>query len=88
MAEYNLRLLEALRVIQEVGREDLIKPGVMELAWAGPVRPKRETAAGVAAAVWACSPLQPDIEESLALTFKHADAGVFQGGQSVLASAV
>ncbi|KAJ1098214.1 hypothetical protein NDU88_003330 [Pleurodeles waltl] len=49
------RVVEALKVLQDEGREDLIKEGVLEEAWVGLRRPKRLSAEGVSAAVAACS---------------------------------
>ncbi|KAJ1099804.1 hypothetical protein NDU88_004899 [Pleurodeles waltl] len=42
-------------MLQDEGREDLIKEGVLEEAWVGLRRPKRLSARGVSAAVIACS---------------------------------
>ncbi|KAJ1109023.1 hypothetical protein NDU88_006392 [Pleurodeles waltl] len=51
---------QALRVLQEAGREDLIKEGVLEQAWVGLKRPKRSSADRVSAVVLACtSPESP-----------------------------
>ncbi|KAJ1090381.1 hypothetical protein NDU88_003514 [Pleurodeles waltl] len=53
-------VVQALRVLQEAGREDLIKEGVLEQAWVGLKRPKRSSAERVSAAVLACkSPDSP-----------------------------
>ncbi|KAJ1190877.1 hypothetical protein NDU88_000196 [Pleurodeles waltl] len=53
-------VVQALRVLQEAGREDLIKEGVLEQAWVGLKRPKRSSAERVSAAVLACtSPESP-----------------------------
>ncbi|KAJ1199999.1 hypothetical protein NDU88_003829 [Pleurodeles waltl] len=49
------KVVEALRVLQEEGREDLIKEGVLEQAWVGLRRPKRSSAEGVSAAILACT---------------------------------
>ncbi|KAJ1161065.1 hypothetical protein NDU88_001553 [Pleurodeles waltl] len=48
------RVVEALKVLQEEGREDLLQQGVLEQAWVGLKRPKRASSEGVAAAVMAC----------------------------------
>ncbi|KAJ1159646.1 hypothetical protein NDU88_000151 [Pleurodeles waltl] len=48
-------VVQALRVLQEAGREDLIKEGVLEQAWVGLKRPKRSSAERVSAAVLACT---------------------------------
>ncbi|KAJ1096576.1 hypothetical protein NDU88_001711 [Pleurodeles waltl] len=47
------KVVMALKVLQDEGREDLIKEGVLEEAWVGLRRPKRRSAEGVSAA--ACS---------------------------------
>ncbi|KAJ1176673.1 hypothetical protein NDU88_001942 [Pleurodeles waltl] len=52
--EHN-KVVEALRVLQEEGREDLIKEGVLEQAWVGLRRPKRSSAEGVSAAILGCT---------------------------------
>ncbi|KAJ1090798.1 hypothetical protein NDU88_003927 [Pleurodeles waltl] len=53
------KVVKALKVLQDEGREDLIKEGVLEEAWVGLRRPKRLSAEGVSAAVAACaSPLK------------------------------
>ncbi|KAJ1149447.1 hypothetical protein NDU88_002257 [Pleurodeles waltl] len=49
------KVVQALKVLQDEGREDLIKDGVLEQAWVGLRRPKRLSAEGVSAAVAACS---------------------------------
>ncbi|KAJ1127560.1 hypothetical protein NDU88_005959 [Pleurodeles waltl] len=49
------KIVMALKVLQDEGREDLIKEGVIEEAWVGLRRPKRRSAEGVSAAVAACS---------------------------------
>ncbi|KAJ1218979.1 hypothetical protein NDU88_006550 [Pleurodeles waltl] len=49
------KVVMALKVLQDEGREDLIKEGVLEEAWVGFKRPKRRSAGGVSAAVAACS---------------------------------
>ncbi|KAJ1100919.1 hypothetical protein NDU88_005994, partial [Pleurodeles waltl] len=49
---------EALRIICDAGRDDLIQPGVLSQASIGFECPKRAAAGGVAAAVLACSPPQ------------------------------
>ncbi|KAJ1142480.1 hypothetical protein NDU88_008794 [Pleurodeles waltl] len=49
------RVVKALKVLQDEGREDLIKEGVLEEAWVGLRRPKRLSTEGVSAAVAACS---------------------------------
>ncbi|KAJ1100664.1 hypothetical protein NDU88_005745 [Pleurodeles waltl] len=49
------KVVMALKVLQEEGREDLIKEGLLEEAWVGLKRPKRRSAGGVSAAVAACS---------------------------------
>ncbi|KAJ1188387.1 hypothetical protein NDU88_005148 [Pleurodeles waltl] len=49
------KVVQALKVLQDEGREDLIKDGVLEQAWIGLRRPKRLSAEGVSAAVAACS---------------------------------
>ncbi|KAJ1218810.1 hypothetical protein NDU88_006382 [Pleurodeles waltl] len=48
-------VVQALLVLQEAGREDLIKEGVLEQAWVGLKRPKRSSAERVSAAVLACT---------------------------------
>ncbi|KAJ1156759.1 hypothetical protein NDU88_009476 [Pleurodeles waltl] len=48
------KVVQALKVLQEAGREDLIKDGVLEQAWVGLKRPKRSSAERVSAAVFAC----------------------------------
>ncbi|KAJ1207937.1 hypothetical protein NDU88_003327 [Pleurodeles waltl] len=49
------KVVQALKVLQDEGREDLIKDGVLEEAWVGLRRPKRVSAEGVSAAVAACT---------------------------------
>ncbi|KAJ1163582.1 hypothetical protein NDU88_004039 [Pleurodeles waltl] len=49
------KVVMALKVLQDEGREDLIKEGVLEEAWVGLRRPKCSSAEGVSAAVAACS---------------------------------
>ncbi|KAJ1204859.1 hypothetical protein NDU88_000297 [Pleurodeles waltl] len=49
------KVVQALRVLQEEGREDLIKKGVLEHARVGLKRPKRSSAEGVTAAILACT---------------------------------
>ncbi|KAJ1100641.1 hypothetical protein NDU88_005722 [Pleurodeles waltl] len=48
------KVVQALKVLQEAGREDLIKDGVLEQAWVGLRRPKRSSSDRVSAAVLAC----------------------------------
>ncbi|KAJ1106714.1 hypothetical protein NDU88_004114 [Pleurodeles waltl] len=48
-------VIEALKVLQEEGREDLLQQGMLEQEWVGLKRPKRASSEGVAAAVMACS---------------------------------
>ncbi|KAJ1129616.1 hypothetical protein NDU88_007982 [Pleurodeles waltl] len=53
-------VVQALKVLQDAGREDLIKECVLEQAWVGLKRPKRSSAERVTAAVLACtSPKSP-----------------------------
>ncbi|KAJ1193176.1 hypothetical protein NDU88_002481 [Pleurodeles waltl] len=57
------KVVQALKMLQEEGREDLIKDGVLEQAWVGLRRPKRSSAEGVTAAILACtSPEQSPIK--------------------------
>ncbi|KAJ1143794.1 hypothetical protein NDU88_010098 [Pleurodeles waltl] len=49
------KVVQALKILQDEGREDLIKEGVLEEAWVGLRRPKRLSSRGVSAAVIACS---------------------------------
>ncbi|KAJ1198367.1 hypothetical protein NDU88_002208 [Pleurodeles waltl] len=49
------KVVQALKVLQDEGREDLIKEGVLEEAWVGLRRPKRISSGGLMAAVIACS---------------------------------
>ncbi|KAJ1084550.1 hypothetical protein NDU88_004697 [Pleurodeles waltl] len=49
------KVVQALKMLRDEGREDLIKEGVLEEAWVGLKRPKRLSAQGVSAAVAACS---------------------------------
>ncbi|KAJ1082752.1 hypothetical protein NDU88_002917 [Pleurodeles waltl] len=49
------KVVQALKIMQDEGREDLIKEGVLEEAWVGLRRPKRLSSRGVSAAVIACS---------------------------------
>ncbi|KAJ1192117.1 hypothetical protein NDU88_001429 [Pleurodeles waltl] len=49
------KVVQALKVLQDEGREDLIKEGVPEEAWVGLRRPKRLSSGGVMAVVIACS---------------------------------
>ncbi|KAJ1208055.1 hypothetical protein NDU88_003445 [Pleurodeles waltl] len=50
------KVVQALKILRDEGREDLIKDGVLEEAWVGLKRPRRLSAQGVSAAVAACSP--------------------------------
>ncbi|KAJ1100398.1 hypothetical protein NDU88_005484 [Pleurodeles waltl] len=58
MADKAAAIREALRVLCEAGREDLIQPGVLSQAWVGLESTKGAAAGGVAAAISACSPPQ------------------------------
>ncbi|KAJ1157048.1 hypothetical protein NDU88_009763 [Pleurodeles waltl] len=49
------KVVQALKILHDEGREDLIKEGVLEEAWVGLRRPKRLSSRGVSAAVIACS---------------------------------
>ncbi|KAJ1145101.1 hypothetical protein NDU88_011393 [Pleurodeles waltl] len=49
------KVVQALKILQDEGREDLIKEGVLEETWVGLRRPKRLSSRGVSAAVIACS---------------------------------
>ncbi|KAJ1145277.1 hypothetical protein NDU88_011568 [Pleurodeles waltl] len=49
------KVVQALKILQDEGREDLIKEGVLEEAWVGLRRPKRLSSRGVSAAAIACS---------------------------------
>ncbi|KAJ1190577.1 hypothetical protein NDU88_007315 [Pleurodeles waltl] len=49
------KVVQALKVLQDEGREDLLREGVLEEAWVGLRRPKIISSEGVAAAVAACS---------------------------------
>ncbi|KAJ1108631.1 hypothetical protein NDU88_006007 [Pleurodeles waltl] len=49
------KVVQALKILQDEGREDLVKEGVLEEAWVGLRRPKRLSSRGVSAAVIACS---------------------------------
>ncbi|KAJ1156344.1 hypothetical protein NDU88_009067 [Pleurodeles waltl] len=49
------KVVQALKVLQDEGREDLLREGVLEQAWVGLKRPKRVSAEGVSAAVAACT---------------------------------
>ncbi|KAJ1202851.1 hypothetical protein NDU88_006646 [Pleurodeles waltl] len=49
------KVVQALKVLQDEGREDLLREGVLEQAWVGLKRPKRLSAEGVSAAVAACT---------------------------------
>ncbi|KAJ1164248.1 hypothetical protein NDU88_004693 [Pleurodeles waltl] len=51
----SVRVLEALKVLQEEGREDLLQQGVLDQEGMGLKRPRRASSEGVAAAVIACS---------------------------------
>ncbi|KAJ1198158.1 hypothetical protein NDU88_002002 [Pleurodeles waltl] len=51
------KVVQALKVLQEAGREDLIKEGVLEQAWVGLKRPKSPSSDRVSAAVLACKSL-------------------------------
>ncbi|KAJ1123423.1 hypothetical protein NDU88_001892 [Pleurodeles waltl] len=46
-----VKVQQALRLLEEAGRLDLVRPGAAAAAW-----PARKAASGVAAAVMACSP--------------------------------
>ncbi|KAJ1142483.1 hypothetical protein NDU88_008797 [Pleurodeles waltl] len=68
------KVVQALRVLPEAGREDLIKEGVLEQAWVGLKRPKRSSAERDSTAVFACkSP------ESSPRRFKKFKAKSFSG---------
>ena len=57
MSAPSAQFLEALRVLQEAGREDLLKPGVLSQAWVPKsMRPTWRASSRVAAAALACSP--------------------------------
>ncbi|KAJ1202999.1 hypothetical protein NDU88_006794 [Pleurodeles waltl] len=49
------KVVQALKVLHDEGREDLLREGVLEQAWVGLKRPKRLSAEGVSAAVVACT---------------------------------
>ncbi|KAJ1217676.1 hypothetical protein NDU88_005269 [Pleurodeles waltl] len=49
------KVVQALKVLQEEGREDLLKDGVLEQAWVGLRRTKRSSAEGVTAAILVCA---------------------------------
>ncbi|KAJ1153174.1 hypothetical protein NDU88_005936 [Pleurodeles waltl] len=49
------KVVKALKVLQDEGREDLLREWVLEEAWVGLRRPKRLSAEGVSAAVAACT---------------------------------
>ncbi|KAJ1177643.1 hypothetical protein NDU88_002895 [Pleurodeles waltl] len=65
MAEKAAVVREAFRVICEVGRDDLIQPGILSQAWVGLECPRHAAAGGVAAAVLACSPPQQRVSKSI-----------------------
>ncbi|KAJ1198594.1 hypothetical protein NDU88_002433 [Pleurodeles waltl] len=50
------KVLQALRMLQEEGREDLLQEGVLGKEGVGVKRPRKPSSEGVAAAVIACSP--------------------------------
>ncbi|KAJ1174622.1 hypothetical protein NDU88_006442 [Pleurodeles waltl] len=49
------KVVQALKVLHDEGREDLLREGVLEQAWVGLKCPKRLSAEGVSAAVAACT---------------------------------
>ncbi|KAJ1128025.1 hypothetical protein NDU88_006417 [Pleurodeles waltl] len=49
------KVVKALKVLHDEGREDLLREGVLEEAWVGLRRPKRLSAEGDSAAVAACT---------------------------------
>ncbi|KAJ1108701.1 hypothetical protein NDU88_006072 [Pleurodeles waltl] len=49
------KVVQALKVPQDEGREDLLREGVLEQAWVGLHRPKRLSSEGVVAAIIACA---------------------------------
>ncbi|KAJ1214774.1 hypothetical protein NDU88_002387 [Pleurodeles waltl] len=49
------KVVQVLKVLQDEGREDLLRKGVLEQAWVGLKRPKRLSAEGVSGAVAACT---------------------------------
>ncbi|KAJ1144013.1 hypothetical protein NDU88_010315 [Pleurodeles waltl] len=55
---------EALRVICEAGRDDLIQPGVLSQAWVGLEHTRRAAASGVLAVILACSPPQQRVNKT------------------------
>ncbi|KAJ1191640.1 hypothetical protein NDU88_000956 [Pleurodeles waltl] len=57
------KVVQALKVLQDEGREDLIKEGVLEEAWVGLRRPKRLSSGGVMATVIACSSPQKKLKK-------------------------
>ncbi|KAJ1217727.1 hypothetical protein NDU88_005318 [Pleurodeles waltl] len=48
------KVVQGLKILQDEGREDLIREGVLEQAWVALRRPKRLSAEGVTAAIIAC----------------------------------
>ncbi|KAJ1097524.1 hypothetical protein NDU88_002642 [Pleurodeles waltl] len=55
--EKSSKVVQALKVLQEEGREDLLRDRVLEQAWVGFRRPKRVSSEGVVAAVIAYTSL-------------------------------
>ncbi|KAJ1173600.1 hypothetical protein NDU88_005429 [Pleurodeles waltl] len=54
------KVTQALKILQDEGREDLLRDGVLEQAWVGQSRPERVSSEGLVAAVMACaSPTPP-----------------------------
>ncbi|KAJ1119209.1 hypothetical protein NDU88_007395 [Pleurodeles waltl] len=53
--DYSSKVLQALKMLQDEGREDLLQDGVLEQAWVGSRRLKRASSDGVAATVIACT---------------------------------
>ncbi|KAJ1197594.1 hypothetical protein NDU88_001451 [Pleurodeles waltl] len=70
--EADPKVLEAVTLLRQAGRLDLLKEGALE-----PGRPARRASAGVAAAVAACSP--PRVAEKVSGVSKGAGAGA-RGG--------
>ena len=80
MAAQGDEVRKALQVLQEWGRDDFLRLGVLGQSELGAVRPRRAAAAGVAAAVWACLP--PLVEESSAPPLPGAALSFEVGGHA------
>ncbi|KAJ1160937.1 hypothetical protein NDU88_001426 [Pleurodeles waltl] len=73
------KVIQALRMLQEEGREDLLKESALLVKGEGIKRPRRVSSEGVAAAVIACSPpaAGKKYKQKSVMGRKYAQAAVF-----------